>query len=249
MVILNELNYVTQMLQDKERRYYNKKELSMFIKFLVKENYSLEETVGIFNDFMSEVYEDYIPEKYVDFIEHTYKKMVKRDYKLLDIDSLYLTDKEIELILTLKSTRQQKVLATIMLLSKMNFINRDSNIIFQHPSTIFSLANVSMSKNQQDDMIALFDKMGFIELDRENYDSLKFNVICLKDGKNEFEITEMEDVGKKIDKHIKLHYKGYKKCSECDKILKPKKTARPTCICKEGARKENIRKTLENRKK
>ena len=119
---------------------------------------------------------------------------------------------------------------------------------FKELKTVMKFANITLTKKAQDNMITYFEERGFIK-SNDDYDNLGIEVLCFKDGVDEFEIIEMENIGKKIDKHIKLHYKGYKQCSECDEVFKPKKTGRPTILCKECSRKENIRKTIENRKK
>ena len=61
----------------------------------------------------------------------------------------------------------------------------------------------------------------------------------------------MEDIGKKIDNHIKLYYKGYKQCSECDEVFKPKGRNNKYCkICaKEKERERDKIKKEKKRKK
>lgn len=236
-MILNEFEYIQNIISKKEKRYYTKSEIIMLIKFYIKQNMNMQQVIDIINNFMFETNENYIPEKYIDFIEKEYKKILKRGYTLSEINKISLTDNEIKIVLSLSKLQHQKFLTAIMLFAKINKINRGNTFIsFRELKTILSFANVSLTKKNQDDIITYFEELGFVKSD-DDYNNLGIKVICLKDGNDEFEITEMEDIGKKIDKHIKLHYKGYKQCSECDKIFKPKSYNSNQKYCTDCAKK------------
>lgn len=248
-MVLNELEYIQKVIEKREKRRYTKAEILMMIKFYIRQNMNIKQVVETINEFMFATNKDYIPERYIDFIETSYKTIHKKGYILSEINKISLTNKEIEIILSLSKLQQQKFLTSIILFAKIKKINMNKTFIgFKELKTVMKFANITLTKKAQDNMITYFEERGFIK-SNDDYDNLGIEVLCFKDGVDEFEIIEMENIGKKIDKHIKLHYKGYKQCSECDEVFKPKKTGRPTILCKECSRKENIRKTIENRKK
>lgn len=112
------------------------------------------------------------------------------------VDSIPITDKEIEKIESLKSKQAQRLAFTILVLSKYWDIvnNTDTHWVNCKYSEAMKLANVSTSKKRQCAMYASLVDDGLIALSKK-IDSDNVRVLFQEDGQVVLKITDLRNIG------------------------------------------------------
>ena len=176
------------------------------------------EIYAIIDDFLKQSFIGYKSENWKSFIEYQIKNLKNR--KLVEIDYIIITKREIETIKTLENNRLERLAFTLLAVAKYyNYINpNNNNWTNKDFKTIFSLANVPVTKEKQCTMINGLKNKGFITMSKK-IDNLNLNVQFINnDSPIVFKIDDMRNLGNQY--RMLSGDKKYKKCKKCGKVVK-----------------------------
>ena len=230
-VILNEAKQAEHIIEKGE--VGNKPTSTLFLLgkyFRQKENLNKEQTFNKLNEFMQQNYKNYNSALWEDIIEDISKKANK--YSLRELDSISITQFELDKILETDNLRYQKLLFTMLCYAKLyNCISENNNgWINTDIKDIYRVARVTV-KHRNDKFLYLNDleQMGLISFSNKN-DNLNIRVNFVDiDGESVLDVNDFRELGYEY-----LNYIGngnFIRCSECNRLTR--KTGKNTHYCNE----------------
>lgn len=130
-IVLNETKHAKSILEKGE--VGNKPTSTLFLLgkyYRQKEELEKKDTIKKLNDFMTKNYKNYNPALWEDIIEDISKKANK--YTLREIDSIGITQSELDTISKLCSVKYEKLLFTMLCYAKLYNIISDNNLSLIH---------------------------------------------------------------------------------------------------------------------
>lgn len=242
-VVLNEVKQAEHIIETGE--VGNKPTSTLFLLgkyYRVKENLDKEHTFNKLNEFMKKNYKNYNSALWEDIIEDISKKANK--YLLREIDSISITQQELDEISEIDNLKYQKLLFTMLCYAKLyNLISENNNgWINSDIKEIFRVARVSV-KHRNDKFLYLNDleRTGLISFSSKNDNlNIRVNFVDMS-GEEVFNIRDFRELGYEY-----LNYIGNEKfirCSECDRLTK--KTNNKCLYCIKCAKEK---KNIQNKK-
>lgn len=182
------------------------------------------------------------------FLDGLIKTNTSEKIVINSLDKITITTTEWETIQELgRNERERKVLFYILCCYKIKvgLGFPDNKLVKVEYTKLNKQAHVTLTKDYRVDMFRYFIETGLVEMHvGKNADKLTINYVA--NGKTLIEITEFDC----IDTYYKYLKKGGRLivCQECgDLTISTSKTC-PSKVCKNCARKINIRKTMENQR-
>lgn len=251
MIIINEYEYVKQILESKiiPKNVSNKRILLYIAKYYYTPEYSISEmTQLVFNKMAAfelnpEHYQEY---KYVSYVKGICEKLKNNELssKFRQVDSVNIYQSELDSINKAETIKEKKLLFTLYVLAKINgtcsgWVNNDIKDIFQ-------LANVTATIKERAAMIYKLYKAGLIG-QSQKIDNLSLKVELGQDDEEIiFVVESFENIG---NQYVAFSRNDYIMCKECGRLIKTKgKEGRPTLYCKNCSKKINREKTRERMK-
>ena len=245
-VILNETKQAEYIIEKGEVGTKPTSTLFLLGKYYrQKENLDKEQTVNKLNEFMVANYKNYNPALWEDIIEDIAKKANK--YTLREIDSIGITQSELDKIVELYNIKYEKLLFTMLCYAKLyNTISENNNgWVNADIQELYRVARVTV-KYRKDKFLFLNDieRTGLISFSNKNDNlNLKVNFFDM-DGESVLEISDFRELGYEY-----LNYIGDSKfirCSECNRLVRKKTNNQ--LYCTECAKNINIIKQKERDK-
>ena len=231
-VVLNEVKQAEYIIEKGE--VGNKPTSTLFLLgkyFRQKEYLNKEQTFNKLNEFMQQNYKNYNSALWEDIIEDISKKASK--YSLRELNSISITQSELDKIFEVDNLRYQKLLFTMLCYAKLyNCISENNNgWINTDIKEIYRVARVTV-KHRNDKFLYLNDleQMELISFSNKN-DNLNIRVNFVDmNGKSVLDLSDFRELGYEY-----LNYIGKGKfiqCKECKKLIKKnQKTGRPLQYC------------------
>lgn len=219
-VVLNEVKQAEHIIEKGE--VGNKPTSTLFLLgkyYRIKENLDKEQTFNKLNEFMEHNFKNYNSALWEDIIEDICKKANK--YSLREINSIGITQKELDIISDIDNLKYQKLLFTMLCYAKLyNLISENNNgWINADIKEIFKVARVSV-KYRNDKFLYLNDieKTGLISFSNKN-DNLNIRVNFVDmDGKSILDVDDFRELGYEY-----LSYIGngkFIRCKKCGILIK-----------------------------
>lgn len=214
-----------------------------------KENLDKEQTANKLNEFMVTNYKNYNSALWEEVIEDISKKANK--YPLREIDSIGITQSELDKIAELHNVKYEKLLFTMLCYAKLyNTISENNNgWVNTDIQELYRVSRVTV-KYRKDKFLFLNDieKTGLISFSNKNDNlNLKINFFDM-DCKSVLDINDFRELGYEY-----LNYIGegkFIRCTECNRLIR--KTGNRQKYCNECYKKINSEMTnnrqKENRK-
>lgn len=229
--ILNERVWI----EDLVRRLYIGKHpaytLSVYAKYLYMRGKGTAEIRRTLEDFVIRCHPKAQLSRWRDKVESAVKSANARP--LYEVDSIRITEAEIEAVQKMKGTMQQRVLFTMIVLAKFRNIVRgnDSNWINYTLNDIFELANVHTTSTRQAGIIHALYKAGAVTFNRViASDSIRVLVVN-DDSEAALVITDPRNLGNQYLNHLRG---GYIECERCGAMIRKKSNRQKFCkICAE----------------
>lgn len=249
-VVLNEVKQAEYIIEKGE--VGNKPTSTLFLLgkyFRQKENLNKEQTFNKLDEFMHKNYKNYNSALWEDIIEDISKKANK--YSLRELNSIGITQSELDKIAEVDNLRYQKLLFTMLCYAKLyNCISENNNgWINTDIREIYRVARVTV-KYKNDKFLYLNDleQMGLISFSSKN-DNLNIRVNFVgMDGETIINIDDFRELGYEY-----LNYIGkgrFIRCTECKRLVKKKsKHDYSTKYCTECSKKIESRNALERKRK
>lgn len=232
----------------------NYHEVRLIIRYLINEKKMTikEDIIEAVDGILKDKMEDYFPWDWEDRITSYVDNELKNKTELAQIDNIYITQEEIDIIKNLKTVPQRKLLFSYIAYARYNSIKskQDKEWVGRDIEEIFKTANLNnISIEAQDEVLADLYDMELISLDYK-VDSLAVKVNCLhNDGDIVMWVNSFEDLGNLIDKYIKITYEGYKVCERCGKPYKPKSNRNKYCnSCAKIVKNEQIKEIMKKKR-
>ena len=221
-VVLNETKQAEYIIEKGE--VGNKPTSTLFLLgkyYRQKKNLDKKQTFSKLNEFMVSNYKNYNPALWEDAIEDISKKANK--YTLREIDSIGITQSELNKISALQNIKYEKLLFTMLCYAKLyNTISENNNgWINTDIQEIYRVARVTV-KHKKDKFLFLNDleKTGLISFSNKN-DNLNLRVNFFDmNGKSILDIKDFRELGYEY-----LNYIGngrFIRCECCNRLVKKK---------------------------
>lgn len=147
---------------------------------------------------------------------------------LYEVDSIRITEAEIEAVKKRKGTMQQRVLFTMIVLAKFRNIVRgsDSNWINYSLNDIFELANVQVTSIREAGIVHELYKAGAVTFNKViSSDSIRVLVVN-DDSEEAMVITDPRNLGNQYLNYLRG---GYIECERCGAMIKRKSNRQKFC--------------------
>lgn len=246
-VVLNEVKEAERILKIGE--VGNKPTSTLFLLgkyYRQKNNLDKTQTSKALDSFMRDNYKNYNPALWENIVEDISKKANK--YPLREIDSIDITQCELDEISKLSNIKYEKLVFTMLCFAKLyNTISENNNgwVNIGIPE-IFRIARVTV-KYKKDKFLYLNDieKSGLISFSSKNDNlNLKINFVSDDLDKDVMSISDFRELGYEY-----LNYIGdgnFIRCSECGRLVR--KSGNKIRYCKDCAYNINLNKSRKNMK-
>lgn len=180
-------------------------------------------------EFMNKYYNDFMYQGYVSTINRDINKAYK--YKIKDVNSINITKKEMDKIISLNDIRKEKIAFVILALAKYQNAEsqRDNDTFYAKTSEIFKFARVVIPAKERDLYFGFAYREGLL---KQNF-SIGYNALTAA-----FVNHDEDEVVLTLDEcdylelaYSYLNYKngGYKRCEACGRWFKSKSNAAKYC--------------------
>lgn len=164
--------------------------------------------------------------KWQDTIDRIMKSASK--FPLIYIESVPITEKEMEVCDSLTGVQPRRLLFTLICLAKYSDLVNDKNggWVNRQDKEIFRLANVVTSIKRQSLMLNDFRAAGLIRFSRK-VDNVNINVLCMdKDSPTVLEVKDFRNLGYQ---YMRFHGEPYIECAQCGLVIKKRSNAHKYC--------------------
>lgn len=222
-IILNEVKQAEYIIEKGE--VGNKPTSTLFLLakyYRQKQESNKEQTSYMLNEFMQNNYKNYNSARWEDIIEDISKKATK--YPLREINSINITQSEIDKIQTVKNIKYEKLLFTMLCYAKLHNMDSENNNGWVNASIqeLYRIARVTV-KYKRDKFLYLNDieKTGLIAFSKKN-DNLNLQVTFIDmDGDSVLDISDFRELGYEYLNYIRNG--KFIRCSECGRLVRKKR--------------------------
>lgn len=186
-----------------------------------------DEIKELLSDFLNRCLKDkYKESKWIDSI--FYQVVKSKKYNLKKVDNVVVTKSEMEIIQSVKGKSRQKVLFTLLVLSKYYNAVSDKNKNWTNLEykKIFKLANVQLSIQNQALLINDLYNCGFVNVSKNvGKPNIQINFV---DNESDavLTITRLKDLGKE---YLMFCGEDYIRCQKCGTLVKNYKNTNKYC--------------------
>lgn len=219
-IVLNEYEWAERMISG--RRLGNKpgETLLRVAKYYLENGYSKRETRRLLDQFLMQC----DPDASLVHWANTLDKIVKNAsrYPLVQIDSVRVTDAELQKIETLNSKRLRRLAFTMLCVVKYwNAVSPNNNNWLNTPDKeVFQMANINVSSEQHDLMYGELLEAGFIRLSKK-IDNLNVQIIFLEETESDDGITirDFRNIGYQ---YMRFCGEPFYECENCGIVVRRK---------------------------
>lgn len=239
MIVLNEIKYAEDVIANGKIDKKPSSTISLLAKYYKQhQKKSNKETFDEINIFMQNNYPFYNKIKWENSILGIIDKSDK--YKLREIDSIEITEKELETIKSLNNERKERLLFTMLCIAKT--FNKTSEInngwLNTDINEIYKCARVSVKQaNEKYLIVHEFIKLGLLECSNKNT-NLNLRVAFIdNESPVVLDIITLEELGYEY-----MNYRNkarFCRCTVCDKLIKVKRNEN-RLYCTEHSNKNKI---------
>ena len=156
--------------------------------------------------------------KWDNCMDYAIRRAIK--YPLVDIESIDITDREMDKIDTLDGKQAKRLAFTLLCLSKYWFIVSKNNDFWVNTkdSEIMRMANISTSVKRQSLLYWTLRENGMICFSKK-VDNTNVKVCFVKDGKVVLHITDFRNLGYQ---YLRFQGEPYFECANCGAVSKIK---------------------------
>ena len=186
-----------------------------------------DEIKELLSDFLNRCVKDkYKESKWIDSI--FYQVVKSKKYNLKKVDNVVVTKSEMEIIQSVKGKSRQKVLFTLLVLSKYYNAVSDKNKNWTNLEykKIFKLANVQLSIQNQALLINDLYNCGFVNVSKNvGKPNIQVNFVD-NESDTVLTITRLKDLGKE---YLMFCGEDYIRCQKCGTLVKNYKNNNKYC--------------------
>ena len=230
ILILNEKELLRKSL---EEGYIDEKKPSNTIRILVKYYFSIEmnreQVYDSIHNFFSKNYKKYNNAKWQNTFDRIIKSVYKDSkYELLDINSVKITENELNTIKDLNNIKYEKLAFVLLVYAKIyNQMNKtDSGWVNIEQKHIFSNAKIVIKVKDQGLSLHRLEELGMINASKMvNCTNIKVNYI----DENSLVVLEVKDFRDYIYEYLRWKGENISGCQKCGILLSPSNNRHKYC--------------------
>ena len=231
-IIMNEYTYAENLLNKQDLKTCDlgdkpSSTLNLLARYYREIGKNDDEIKELLSDFLNRCLKDkYKESKWIDSI--FYQVVKSKKYNLKKVDNVVVTKSEMEIIQSVKGKSRQKVLFTLLVLSKYYNAVSDKNKNWTNLEykKIFKLANVQLSIQNQALLINDLYNCGFVNVSKNvGKPNIQVNFV---DNESDavLTITRLKDLGKE---YLMFCGEDYIRCQKCGTLVKNYKNTNKYC--------------------
>lgn len=225
-IVLNEVEWVERALEAKSLGKDPSETLGRLGKYYFAQGHTQKTISRLLEEFLIRCDPNINLIFWQDMIDFAAKRSNK--YPLVTIDKISVTQSELDRIGEIDGSMAQRVLFTILCLAKYNnAINPNGNNWANRDfATIFSLANVKVTKKRQYQIINCLWNNGVIRFSNV-VDNLNLNVLFVdNEGEAVLTISDTRNLG---NQYMMYRGENFMACESCGLIIRKTSNARKYC--------------------
>ena len=238
MLILNEAKYAKDIYDGKNK---DVKSVMAKIRYIARHllythNKSEEENYKCCVEWMTKHHDNFDESCYSNLISDAIKKAHK--YPFYDIESIKITQSELDIISSLDNLREEKVLFVLLCMAKQQRVSNgfDNGLVKYSITDLCKMARISVPAEDREYILYDIVQRGYLGYPKKN------NTQCLiVNFINDIDepILTLDEIDCQELAYIYLNWKnngnGYTRCKECHRLIKQSKT-KPRKYCEECAK-------------
>lgn len=250
--VINERRFIENMINTKKNEMDApiSSVINLLAKYYFNNSLKPKELSYVVNSKLSDIEKGnkYFREfEYMDLIQSSCKKMIdgKISHELYEKDSIPVYKSEYDLIETLETKREKKLMFTLIVLARFS---RHKGWVSESYSNIFKLANVHCSVKEKAVLMYNLSKQELIRTSKISMNqptSIHVNVLSKDDKEIFYKVTNINSLGNTY--FMSLNPKKYALCECCNRLIV--KTANNMKYCKKCANKISLQRSIDTRKK
>ena len=231
-IIMNEYTYAENLLNKQDLKACDlgckpSSTLNLLARYYREIGKNDDEIKELLSDFLNRCLKDkYKESKWIDSI--FYQVVKSKKYNLKKVDNVIVTKSEMEIIQSVKGKSRQKVLFTLLVLSKYYNAVSDKNKNWTNLEykKIFKLANVQLSIQNQALLINDLYNCGFVNVSKNvGKPNIQVNFVD-NESDTVLTITRLKDLGKE---YLMFCGEDYIRCQKCGTLVKNYKNTNKYC--------------------
>ena len=228
-VILHERAWVEKVLDTHELGKHPLETMSRVARYHYDSGYRKSDIIRLIEEFLIKCDPNVNLVKWQGAIESIAKSAGK--YPLIEIDSIKITESELEKIHSLDGKMLQRLMFTLLCYAKYgNAVNPDNNSwVNQESKIIFNMANIVVTTKRQALMINDLWRNGYIRYSNV-IDNVNINVLIIDDSSPiAVNITDFRNIGYQ---YSMMQGENFIACKECGLVIKRSSNHQaycPTC--------------------
>lgn len=242
-LILNEYQYIEKILKNpNDIKIDTTKKIIVLIKYYKEKGMNREQILYVIQDFMSNNYPEFNLSMWDEFLRKLVKTYACKKYSLRKIDKIDIYKEEMDYIRGFKDAKLERILFIMLVYAKIGgfngWINTDIANVFKDSKTSSTKKNMYL-------YIHKLKERGIVDIQKQ-VDGRNVKIEFMRNnGEVVISVTDFKDP---IMDYYKYIGQKVKTCAGdgCNKRILIKNNKNK--YCKECAKCENIRKTIENRK-
>lgn len=238
MLILNEEKYAQNIYEGKNKDVKSIMSKIRYITryFLYKEKKSDDENYACSIEWLQKYHDNFDESCYSNLISDAIKKAQK--YPFYNIDSIKITQSELDIISSLDNLRAEKVLFVLLCMAKQQSIsNGFTNGLVKYSITdLCKMARISVPADDREYILYDIVQKGFLGYPKKN--NTQCLIVNFINDEDEV-VLNLDEMDCQELAYIYLAWKngskGYTKCWKCGRMIKQSKT-KPRKYCEECAK-------------
>ena len=242
-IILKENEWAKQMIASRDLGKTPAETLRRIGRYYLDCGYTKKEVESKLESFLLQCEPDCPVQKRVDLVDYATKSATK--YQAVDIDSIVITDNEMQQIDSLRGVHIRRLAFTLLCLTKYYDVARPGSDgwVSNGDAEIMSLANINTSKKRQAKMYSDLRDAGMIQFSKQ-VDNTSVKVLFCTDGDPILRVADFRNLGYQ---YLMYHGEPYFECANCGITVKYKdpKNRRRQKYCPDCAAKILTRQRVE----
>lgn len=246
-IILNEKLYAEDIIENQKIDKKPSKTLHVLAKYYFKKNMDAEQVRDNLEMFMVKNYPNYVPARWQMKLDNIVKIEKKNEKPLHEIEYIDVTEKELETIKNINSSRLEKLAFVLLVYAKIfNLLNgNSSNWVNSSTKDIFIDSKINVNTKEQGLMMYKLNSMNLIDVSHKvDCESVKVKYVD-NDSDVAIRITDFRCF---VYEYMKWRGDNVVKCAVCGKVLERSENNKNK-YCKECWKEKKAEWNRENFKK
>lgn len=243
-IVLNEREFAESALETCSLGQKPLETLGRIARYYAADGYKRGEICSLLEEFLLKCDPGINIVKWQNAIDQQVKYACKNG--LIEIDSIPITQKELDVCESLSGTQMRRLMFTLICLAKFsNAVNAKNNgWVNRQDREIFKMANVVTPIKRQSLMLNDLRELGLIRFSRK-VDNVNINVLCIDNGGDTvLHVSDFRNLGYQ---YLRRCGEPYFECASCGVVIK--KTNNSQKYCRECGAEINRQKSRENWKR